>query len=884
MPVRETEELITLVSTMIQSSSSTSFSREEITRLLNGMFAYGTIEDVCTNSPRDFFEKALSSSAHDVALFPFHPVELRDVLEENKICHAAPLVLFSPQAASRLVRSHKCFLAVNLKDLEGFSNAGGLFLFDCCQLDISERIAGIHIHRRGAEDQVRAIVQSIDSSIPVHNELSPPGLERKAQVEKKKFIINLPALRIREEIVAENDFEAVKRALSLRWDRHPDSKTARKPARYDAEYWLYSGFWDDIVKTASDESIVKTAQQQGSQLQLTPDEQQVFQTIMAIDQQFVLGQQYRVAGGWVRDRLLGTESEDIDIALDKMTGQEFRNYAEQYAAMNPNSGIGKSYVVDQNPDASKHLETTAIQIGPFKIDFVNLRTEDYASDSRIPGMQMTDDPSIDAQRRDLTINALFYNIGSGQIEDYVGGLEDLQTLTLRTPLDSTQTFMDDPLRMLRVLRFHSRYEGSQIAPETLQGMSDPSVHEAYRTKVSPERAGPEILKLFSGATPEESLKVLYQTGMDAALLNLPDFEGFHPPTMDQRNPHHQLNWLDHTLKVVKNMNDLMYQNRVDGKDRSLALMAAWFHDFGKLHPDIGKPKEDQPDHYTYLGHEDVSADISESFFKSIGIPEKDRKVINKIVGLHMYPHANIEEQWTKSRMGKFRDLAKIPGNERDDLWKFIFWHGKADDAAKSTESVLNDSSHYDDRMRDMNDYMSAPPPTKPLIDGRRLMEIFPTLKPQSGFIREVNERLLDEQNAGNIQTPQDAEMFVNSIRGDIESKYGDQTMASSWYKKVKADASSASLPAGYGPHGMSGEAESIRNDDQKQMIYYDSGQNSKFREGDRVRRRQGSMAFPQLDGKIVRKKGSDILVRWDDGSESSFDINDVETQMFIQRI
>lgn len=491
---------------------------------------------------------------------------------------------------------------------------------------------------------------------------------------------------------------------------------------------------------------------------------------------------------------------------------------------------------------------------------------------------------IDAERRDLTINSLFYNIGTGQVEDYVGGLQDLQTLTLRTPLDPTQTFLDDPLRMLRVLRFHSRYEGSQIAPETVAGMSDPQVHEAYRTKVSPERAGPEIMKMFNGATPEASLRILYETGMYSALLNMPEFEGLSEPTMDQRNPNHQLNWLEHTLKVVKNLNDVMAQNGVDGKDRSLALMAAWFHDFGKLHPEIAQPKDGNPDHMTYRGHEDVSAELSEKFLKSIGIGGDDREIVNMIVQQHMYPHAH-GQGWGKRQMGKLREKTTIPGQEgRDDLWKLVIWHAQADAAAKSDVSTLDDATEYGDRFSRMEEYMAAPPPMKPLVDGRRLMELFPTLSPKSGFIRDIHQRLLDEQGAGNIADPMQAETFVESIRPDIESRYGGPTMASNWYKNIKADASSATSTDGYDPPGQAGEPELTRHEGEKRMIYYEPGENSRFNSGDRVRSRNSGLAFPQREGKIVRKKGNKVLVRWDGGEESEFDLNEVETSALIERV
>ena len=181
--------------------------------------------------------------------------------------------------------------------------------------------------------------------------------------------------------------------------------------------------------------------------------------------------------------------------------------------------------------------------------------------------------------------------------------------------------------------------------------------------------------------------------------------------------------------------------------------------------------------------------------------------------------------------------------------------------------------------------MAAPPPVKPLVDGRRLMELFPGIHPKTGFIRDIHDRLMGEQQAGNITDPSQAETFVESIRSDIESRYGGGTaMASNWYKKIKADASSGQSPDGYDPPTLVEDPEITRHDGEKQMIYYEPGENSKFKVGDRVRSRQGGLAFPQREGKIVRKKDNSILVKWDGGEESEFDINEVETQAFLERV
>lgn len=170
----------------------------------------------------------------------------------------------------------------------------------------------------------------------------------------------------------------------------------------------------------------------------------------------------RVAGGWVRDKLIGKSSDDIDIALDDMSGEELAEmlrqkiYEDDVAAgkVDPNEAQGKGYgVIKSNCEKSKHLETAVIKIMGEFIDLVNLRSEEYAEGSRHPIISVGT-PLQDALRRDLTINSMFYNLKTGEIEDLTGkGLEDLKSGTARTPLEPLQTFIDDPLRVLRTIRF-----------------------------------------------------------------------------------------------------------------------------------------------------------------------------------------------------------------------------------------------------------------------------------------------------------------------------------------------------------------------------------------------------------------------------------------------
>ncbi|KAG6366888.1 hypothetical protein INS49_001069 [Diaporthe citri] len=215
----------------------------------------------------------------------------------------------------------------------------------------------------------------------------------------------------------------------------------------------------------------------------------------------------RWAGGWVRDKLLGRPSHDIDVAINSMTGEVFGNelrrfceYPENVARHNLQpEDIGRLHKIAKNPEKSKQLETATVKLFGLDVDFVNLRTEKYTEDSRNPQVEFGT-AKEDALRRDATVNALFYNIHTGDVEDFVGGLPDMEAGIIRTPMDPFQTFMDDPLRVLRLVRFASRL-GFSIAPSTKEFMGDTRVLEALRAKISRERVGTEVEKMLKGKQP-----------------------------------------------------------------------------------------------------------------------------------------------------------------------------------------------------------------------------------------------------------------------------------------------------------------------------------------------------------------------------------------------
>ncbi|KAK4238163.1 mitochondrial CCA tRNA nucleotidyltransferase [Achaetomium macrosporum] len=304
----------------------------------------------------------------------------------------------------------------------------------------------------------------------------------------------------------------------------------------------------------------------------------------------------RWAGGWVRDKLLGITSHDIDTAINAMTGEAFvdrlRDYCDVPAhrerhALQPED-VGRLHTVPRNPDRSKHLATSTIRLCGLDVDFVNLRKETYTADSRNPVVEFGT-AEEDALRRDASVNALFYNLHTGEVEDFVGGLEDLERGLIRTPMEPLQTFLDDPLRVLRLVRFASRL-GFRIDEEAERVMADERVLGNLRVKISRERIGVELEKMLKGKRPVESLRLIDRLGLYHAVFTNPEREDMpQPDTATWRVAYETLEQLEAT-KTPGSIYDLLATSEEARYYAwSLATLTPWEHlpDDPPLKP--GKP-------------------------------------------------------------------------------------------------------------------------------------------------------------------------------------------------------------------------------------------------------------------------------------------------------
>jgi tRNA nucleotidyltransferase/poly(A) polymerase len=295
------------------------------------------------------------------------------------------------------------------------------------------------------------------------------------------------------------------------------------------------------------------------EFELSSEERQLFEFLLEAVESWVAdghpedeGFQLRVAGGWVRDKLLGKPAQDIDIALER--GVSPILFAQHVEGQMQKKGFVAHSVasIAIRPELFKHLETATAKLFDFHVDFCDLRSDEYTSHPSTPSEGEAapagdgnssggggDESEVgdmakkkrrkvgtaeeDALQRDLTVNTLFYNLKSELIEDYTRrGLEDLREGLLRAPLEpQTKTLRDDPLRALRAIRLSGKLIGFRLSEELVEAFSDPWVLDSLKHKISRERIGKELQTILDGPAPWEALRLLFSSSLFSSIFHLP---------------------------------------------------------------------------------------------------------------------------------------------------------------------------------------------------------------------------------------------------------------------------------------------------------------------------------------------------------------------------
>lgn len=275
-------------------------------------------------------------------------------------------------------------------------------------------------------------------------------------------------------------------------------------------------------------------------IELLPAEQVLREFLLQAAEEFP-NLEIWITGGWVRDRLLGLPSSDLDFSLNNLTGRQFGKFLESFSARPeiqskygpkadklgiPGSSSVQFTIIERNAEMAKQLETARGTLFGLDIDLVNLRNEIYDGQSRTPRMDFGT-PEEDALRRDATVNALFFHLEKQEVVDLTGrGLEDLQTRIMRTLLDPYQTFMDDPLRVLRLIRLGSRL-GFDIDSQAQVSMKDHRVQQALDKIITRDRINMEVFKIMRDTDPAAALEQIFRLN-----LYVPVFLRFNSPLLE----------------------------------------------------------------------------------------------------------------------------------------------------------------------------------------------------------------------------------------------------------------------------------------------------------------------------------------------------------------
>ena len=480
---------------------------------------------------------------------------------------------------------------------------------------------------------------------------------------------------------------------------------------------------------------------------LTQDESYVASRVADVARRRAPGVTPRLAGGWVRDKLLGLPSYDYDIMLDKMSGDMFaRLFCDEL-------GVSEPHTIRANPERSKHIETAKVRLmlpsgSEVEIDFAMARREWYAEDSRIPSAIEPGTPQDDASRRDFSVNALFYNLFTGEVEDLTGhGLDDLRSGTIRAPGVPVDRFNDDPLRVLRALRFVGRF-GWGIEPETLKAMGDPTVLEALMRKTSRERVGAEFAKTLNEQHADKAIELMRSTGVMQSVLQEAlkgtEYEGKMADwSMGQDSPYHELNLWDHTMATFRGVMS-SYPVGGEGDRRLVMLTAALFHDLGKMFD--GARQVGSKGHTTYYGHDEHSQKMSEHILRALKL-HPIAKQVGSVVGLHMRPHRLTDKAKDKSVRRLLRDIAGA-GAEWVDVINLAY----ADATAKGGEdsgyamSVARVNRLKEAIERILSELHDKDDIVRPILDGNEIMTLFKR-RDSGPWIRDVMNWLLDMRDA-----------------------------------------------------------------------------------------------------------------------------------------
>lgn len=419
-----------------------------------------------------------------------------------------------------------------------------------------------------------------------------------------------------------------------------------------------------------------------------------------------MGVECYLVGGYVRDIFLERPTNDIDVVVVG-SGIEVAKKLQQLLGTNPKTGRPRAHLA-----VYRNFGTAQVKFYDTEVEFVGARKESYNRLSRKP---IVEDGTLedDQNRRDFTINAMAICLNKdrfGELVDPFDGIYDLEDGIIRTPLDPDITFSDDPLRMMRCVRFSAQLRFF-IEDETFEALS----RNAERIKiVSGERIADELNKIMKTAQPSRGLAELQRCGL--LQLIIPELAAL--DIVETRNGRAHKNNFYHTLEVVDNV--------AKHSDNLWLRWAALFHDVGKT-----KSKRWEPAlGWTFHNHNYIGAKMIPSIFRRMKLPmDAKMKYVEKLIDLHMRPIVIADEVVTDSAV---RRLMNDAGDDIDDLMTLC----EADITSKNEvrkKRFLENFRMVREKLTDLKerDYKRL---LQPVIDGNEIMDMF-SLQP----CREVGQ-------------------------------------------------------------------------------------------------------------------------------------------------
>ncbi len=432
-----------------------------------------------------------------------------------------------------------------------------------------------------------------------------------------------------------------------------------------------------------------------------------------------LGVECYVVGGYVRDIFLERPSNDIDVVVVG-SGISVAEELKRMLGRKAHLSVFKNFGTAQVKFRQKGVE--------HEVEFVGARRESYSHDSRKP---IVEDGTLedDQNRRDFTINAMAICLNRerfGELVDPFNGLADLEDGIIATPLDPEITFSDDPLRMMRCIRFATQLN-FMIEDETFEALE----RMADRIKiVSGERIKDELNKIILAAHPSIGFELLQRSGLLQIIL--PELAAL--DIVEQKNGRAHKNNFYHTLEVLENV----------CKNDNSSLYLRW----AALLHDVGKPRSKRWDPavgWTFHNHNAIGAKMVPQIFRRLSLPmDMKMKYVQKLVDLHMRPIAIADDIVTDSAV---RRLLNDAGDDIDDLMTLC----EADITSKNEvrkKIFLENFRMVREKLADLKekDYKRL---LQPVIDGNEIMELF-HLKPsrEVGTLKQcLKDAVLDNRVA-----------------------------------------------------------------------------------------------------------------------------------------